>query len=387
MILLFLVPLAATYTAFMLWVARGLTKAQLLSKPKTRQQDVTPVSPVFISVVIAARNEAARIGACLESLAAQTNRNFEVIVADDASDDGTGELILNTTLARTKTVSLQVTRLDTPGGKRAALHAGIAAASGEVIACTDADCVVPPAWIEEITGVFADESVGFVSMPVIYSDANRQPMTPFERAEALDFLSLVGVGAASVFHGRPSICNGANLAYRKAAWQAVGGFADARTESGDDEQVMRKIFRAGKYRVKFHPALAATVYTSPTGNWRAFLSQRTRWASKGAGYGSVSALYFTALVSVFAFNLVMLVSPLWAWLYGQEVVALGAMTLKLAIDFFALRRITLFFGQRHLMRSFAAAELLQLIYVPLTPLLAQLSRLSGGYRWKGRRVL
>ena len=354
------------YVSFVVWILFGLRK---LNAPQKQSPSGVPT----VSVVIAARNEAATIAHCLHALNAQTHTPLEIIIIDDASEDETRTIVQAQPIS-----NLHLLRNDAPIGKKPSLAKGIAIAKGEVIACTDADCLVPPTWLEEIATAFGDTSLGFLSMPVMYHNEK----TLFERCESLDFLALVAIGGALIKLGKPAICNGANIAYRRVLFLQTGGFGKIKLASGDDEAVMRKIFKAG-YKVEFFQSERTVVKTKPVGNLREFFKQRIRWASKGTAYGDVSFLFLLALALIYAFNLALLLSPIWAWLSGLWHIALTAFFIKFGVDYLAIRRITRAFRRTDLLRVFLAAEFLQLLYVALTPLLAELLKLGNGYEWKG----
>ena len=101
----------------------------------------------MISVVIPAYNEEANIVACLESLNRQTipRREYELIVVDGNSKDRTRELAVPLADLVFIQTSAKV------GGAR---NDGIQRARGEIVATTDADCVVPPDWLERILADF-----------------------------------------------------------------------------------------------------------------------------------------------------------------------------------------------------------------------------------------
>lgn len=358
---------ASVYLGFVAWIMSGL-----------RRLDSSAIAPApsanpTISVVIAARNEAQTLGDCLNALAAQTRKPLDIIVIDDASEDETSAVALSSQLP-----DLVVLRNDSPLGKKPSLAKGIEAAKGDIIACTDADCLLPPAWIEEIATAFADSRLGFLSMPVLYDGEK----TLFEQSESLDFLSLVAIGGALIKLGSPAICNGANIAYRRELFFKTGGFGKAKLASGDDEAIMRNVFKAG-YKVEFLASRRAIVRTKPVGAWRDFFKQRVRWASKGTNYGEVSFAFLLALALIYLFNLALFLSPLWIWLDGAWRWALTALTLKIGADWLAIVQMTRRFGRDDLRRAFWAAELLQISYVALAPLFAEALKLGKGYEWKG----
>ncbi len=97
---------------------------------------------VAASVIVPARNAASTLGATLAALAAQrTTAEFEVIVVDDGSTDDTAAIAESSPLA---------VRLVRSGGvgPGPARNAGVAVATGEALAFTDADCVPAPGWLE-----------------------------------------------------------------------------------------------------------------------------------------------------------------------------------------------------------------------------------------------
>lgn len=362
----FLASLLA-YVSFVVWILFGFRS--LMPSTERRRGTSSPT----ISVVIAARNEAQTVAQCLQSLNHQTLAPIELILIDDASEDNTYQVVQAQHFPH-----LRLLRNETPSGKKPSLAKGIAIARGEIIACTDADCLVPSTWLEEIAAAFENHSLGFLSMPVVYQHEKNL----LERCESLDFLSLVAIGGALIQLGKPAICNGANIAYRRKLFFETGGFGKAHLASGDDEAVMRNIFKAG-YAVEFRLSERATVKTAPVGTLSGFLKQRIRWASKGTTYGDVSFTFLLVLILIYFFNLALFFAPIWAWLSGLWQIALAAFLIKFGADYLAIWQMTRTFHRTDLRRVFLAAELLQISYVSLTPLLAELFKLGRGYEWKG----
>ncbi len=96
-----------------------------------------------LSIVIPARNEAENIETLLDGIDAALSAAFdyEVIVVDDASDDGMAAILM-ARLARAP--RLRVLRNDRPGGQSAAVHSGVSAARGAICATLDGDGQNPP---------------------------------------------------------------------------------------------------------------------------------------------------------------------------------------------------------------------------------------------------
>lgn len=120
----------------------------------------TPLTGPRVSCLVAVHNELEVVEACLASMTGQTYVNKEVIVIDDASTDGTGDLLEDLALR----YDFQVIRLRKNVGKKRALGAGMLEATGEIYAFTDSDSTWAPDAIEKVVTVLeGDPRVGAVS--------------------------------------------------------------------------------------------------------------------------------------------------------------------------------------------------------------------------------
>ncbi|MFC7668241.1 glycosyltransferase family 2 protein [Hymenobacter humi] len=167
----------------------------------------------------------------------------------------------------------------------------------------------------------------FISGPVLLTGPN----SFLQLLIGLEFAGLVGVGAACLTRQQPTMCNGANLAYRRTAFEAVGGFADnLHVASGDDEFLLHKIHAAFPGSAYFLADAAAIVRTAAPLTLRALLRQRVRWASKWRHYQSaaprrLALLVLGANVALAAGAGAALVWPgLWPWVLAAWVIKLGA---------------------------------------------------------------
>ncbi len=332
------------------------------------------------SVLIAARNEAANLPQLLRDLAAQTlpASQFEVLIADDHSTDATAALV---TAAAQKT-GFHLRLIELPPaqtGKKAALLTALHAARAPWLVCTDADCRLGPGWLAAYAALLHRQpQANFISGPVLLTG----PDSLFMTLMGLEFAGLVGVGAACLARQAPTMCNGANLAYRRAAFEAVGGFADnAHLASGDDEFLLHKIHATFPGTAYFLTDAAATVRTAAPDTLRALLRQRVRWASKWRHYQSAASrnlalLVLGANVALAAGAVALLKWPgLWPWVAAAWVIKLGA-------DAWFLSPVLGFFGRRKWLWGLLP---LQLLYAPYA-LAVGAAGWRGGYEWKGRVV-
>jgi cellulose synthase/poly-beta-1,6-N-acetylglucosamine synthase-like glycosyltransferase len=132
----------------------------------TRQ---TPLQP-FVSVVIAAHNEATNIERKLKNLFSLNliSNKFEVIVVSDGSTDSTNEILQSQTRSQ-----LRVLFQSKRAGKAVALNRAVQEAKGEIIIFNDTRQIVEPGAIEKMLSNFADPSVGCVSGALIIGDPDR----------------------------------------------------------------------------------------------------------------------------------------------------------------------------------------------------------------------
>ena len=222
-----------------------------------------------VSVVVAARNESRNIEKCIESLSAQNYpaEKYEIIVADDRSDDGTEEILDR---MRGYVKNLRVIHIETvPDGvspKKNALTAAIEIASGEIIAQTDADCSVPSNWLSDLTGLFTEKVGMVIGVAPYYKGPGL--LNSFIRHEYLWNAALL---AASAALGRPSHSCARNLAFRRDIFTEIGGYGDkAGIASGDDTLLMHNI--VSRTNAKIVPMLSSSshVYTQKPRNFPGF---------------------------------------------------------------------------------------------------------------------
>jgi len=257
---------------------------------------------VFFSILIPARNESASIGDCIRSV--YSNRYpsalFEVIVIDDFSEDDTSQQVqvLQKEFPGLRLLSLQ----DFPGSgnaqyKKRAIEVGIGESKGNWIVTTDADSIVPQQWLLLLNNYIQVHQPVFIGAPVIFHSGGSLLST----FQELDFMTMQGITAASVGAGFHSMCNGANLAYKKEVFYSVGGFeGNQHLPTGDDMLLMHKVKKAFPESIGYLFSDQAIVSTRPQMSWKDFLHQRIRWASKADSYGE--PVIFSVLLGVWLVN-------------------------------------------------------------------------------------
>ena len=375
-----LLVLPVVYAVVMVWLRDGwMRNEELANDNSSFLIPHSSLNPQF-SILIAARNEAENLPNLLRDLAAQTlsTARFEVLIADDHSTDATADLV--TAAAQETGFSLRLIRLPvTQTGKKAALLSALRVTRAPWLVCTDADCRLGPGWLAAYATLIAEHpSANFISGPVLLTG----PATFLHTLVGLEFAGLIGVGAACLARQHPTMCNGASLAYRRTAFDAVGGFADnAHIASGDDEFLLHKIHAAFPGTTFFLADAAAITRTAAPPTLRTLLRQRVRWASKWRHYQStaprrLALLVLGANVALAAGVGAGLIWPaLWPWVLAAWVIKLGA-------DAWFLNPVLGFFGQRKWLWGLLP---LQILYAPYA-LAVGAAGWRGGYEWKGRAV-
>ncbi|HUQ96256.1 MAG TPA: glycosyltransferase [Chitinophagaceae bacterium] len=335
-------------------------------------------SSLFVSVIIAARNEEKKLPHLLTALAAQSypHHLFEVILVDDFSTDATAAVAQ--TFSKAHITVIQPAVAANQSSKKKAIDAGVQHAKGPLLLITDADCIPTKNWIETIASFHQKTGAVFIAAPVCFTH-DRSILQLFQ---ALDFLTLQGITAASVAAQFHTMCNGANLAYTKAAFSHVKGFAGIdHIASGDDMLLMHKIWQRYKSGVQYLKSRDAIVTTEPALTWKAFIAQRRRWASKTIHYKDKRV--FFVLLFIYFFNVwffVLLAACFW----NGHIVLLAPCFLffKTAIEWPFVARVAAFYNDKKLMRHFFFLQPLHLFYTVSIGFLSQL----GSYEWKGRKT-
>jgi glycosyltransferase involved in cell wall biosynthesis len=370
--------LMVAYAILIAWYQKAWNQV-----PEFTNSGARPVT--FISVVIAARNEEENIPSLLDSLYEQdySKALYEVIVIDDHSTDGTWRLLQE---AHYKDLLLKPLKLSdqlkpeqrVTSFKKKGIETGIAAAQGKLIVTTDADCRFHPQWLSTIAGYYESTQAKFIAAPVVMKSSH----TLLSVFQSLDFLTLQGITAASVYKRFHSMCNGANLAYEKEAFEAVNGFEHIDgIPTGDDMLLMHKIYRQYPDRVFYLKSKAAIVVTEPAATWNEFFNQRIRWASKADHYDDKRI--FWVLLLVYLLNVCFLITALAAfWKNIWLFFLLLLLAAKILIEFPFVNTVAAFFGRQRLMKYFPFFEPLHIIYTIVAGWLGKF----GGYEWKGRHI-
>ncbi len=336
-------------------------------------------SATQFTVIIPARNEAANIKACVDSILNQDYpaAAFEIIVIDDFSEDDTAFIVhaLSQQYPQLRLLKLadHCKDGDTLAYKKKAIEIAVAQAKGDWILTTDADCIVPPRWLLLYNAYIHQHQPCFVAAPVMFI----KTAGILNQFQVLDFLALQGITAAAVGAGKHSMSNGANLGFEKAAFIAVGGYQGVdHIASGDDMFLMHKMKQTLHKPVGylFHPD--AIVLTAAMDTWKGFIMQRIRWASKARYYDDHSITMVLTLVYFFNLSFICLA------LMGSWSTFLIALAFKTFFELFFLDPVAKFFQLQPELKYFVFYQPIHIVYNIAAGLFGQLKT----YSWKGRKV-
>ncbi|MBW8889021.1 MAG: glycosyltransferase [Fibrobacteres bacterium] len=329
-----------------------------------------------VSVVVPMRNEEANAEATLRALAAQDYAGeWEVICVDDRSGDATGTILREFCALdpRFTAAEIPVGSPSVPSPKKRALAAGFAAAKGEILMTTDADCLARPGWLSSMAARFSP-GIGIVQGPKrIRGDGSL-----LSRYQEHEVFGLVSIEAATFALGRPMIASAPSLAYRRALYEGVGGFQGLEdTVSGDDDLLVRKMQKVPGCKVAYNSDPEACVSTSPAPTWKAMLIQRARWASNGAHYDEKG--FVALLCCIYAFYWWLALGPVLvlaglvpAWLF------LVPAAVKIAFNAVFLSVTSRRLGHAGILRNLLWCEILHVPIILVAVILGHL----GLYRWK-----
>jgi biofilm PGA synthesis N-glycosyltransferase PgaC len=349
-----------SYCAFLVILIRGWHMAALVEIPSVKEQ--------FITVIIPVRNEEKCIKALLNNISLQVYDAFEVIVVDDHSEDQTMEILSGLTISN-------LVLLKNSGiGKKQAINTAIACAKGSIIVTTDGDCSVQPQWLKSINSLFSDNRIAMVLGGVAI-----QSHDFFSRLQGIEMASLVGTAASTVSLGYPTMCNGANLAFKKQAFEKVLGYADnLHIPSGDDEFLLHKINRQFPGGVKFLYNEHAVVRTRSQLTVADFLQQRLRWAAKWRF--NTSRVAKVLAVFILSVQLSFLVSGV-ALFVSFQFLLLALLLAKILLEAFYLWKVCNFLKVRWAWLTFLVLQVAYPFYVVMIGITSNFMT----YTWKGRK--
>ncbi len=235
------------------------------------------------SVLVPFRNESGRIGSLLDSLQSldYPTENFEIIFINDHSTDNTVSKLEG--CIRPGMNWRVIHAPSGAGGKKRALQLGVDSAQFDHIVTTDADCSIGKEWLNAYNQYYRTGEVVFVSAPLALQF---DPGSFTGVLQHFEQTALTAMGAVSMSLNKPTMCNGANLSFKKAAFQQVDGYrGNDHIPTGDDQFLLAKMNTEFPGKTGFLKSRDAVVTTPAIAGWSPMIEQRIRWASKWRATG------------------------------------------------------------------------------------------------------
>jgi chlorobactene glucosyltransferase len=247
----------------MFWRARG--SPSLADEPSDVPAEVGLNAPL-VSVIVPARNEAHNIERCVRSILRSRWPRVEVIVVDDRSEDGTGDIVraIASEDARVRVIE-GVPVPDGWFGKQWACAQGASQAGGTTLIFTDADTVHAPALIPRTMRAMRARALDFLTV------GGFQELGSFwERVVMPQVFYMIATrygGAGEVNRARRSrdkIANGQYLCFTRAAYDALGGHGSVRGKAAEDLALAQLVHERGmRGEIAMGPdSLSTRMYTS-----------------------------------------------------------------------------------------------------------------------------
>jgi len=316
-----------------------------------------------VSVIATVLNEGASIKQLLDSLVAQNRQPDEVVIVDGGSTDDTRSII------ESYRPKLPLRLICSPGANISqGRNMAIAAATGPIIASTDAGVVLDPDWLAELVKYFASPAPS----QVVSGFFVPRTETAFEAAMGATVLPLL-----SDINPQTFLPSSRSIAFTKQAWQAVKGYPEWLDFCED----LIFDFNLKAYYAPFAFASKAIVYFKPRGNLSAFFKQYYQYA-RGDGKADLwrkrhAIRYLTYLAALPLFILLtLLVSPWWG--------VLGAFGGGLGLLYTPYRRLVAGWGKLTFRQKLEAV--FWTLVIRLTGDVAKMVGYPIGWRWRLRHL-
>lgn len=202
---------------------------------------------MFLSIIVPFHNAECVIGRCAASLVHQSypREGYELIFVDSGSDDGASRMLRNSypsiTVLHVAARNAYVAR-----------NEGLRVAKGELVAFTDADCVVSKEWVEQIISTFLAEG-GDLAMGKVSPPAASPLLSLIHDYESEVIDAMIASGPGSVAFGYTN-----NMAVRADFFRRFGMFDEVRKRGGDTEFVMRCISSCPEIQIRYTGKMEVT---------------------------------------------------------------------------------------------------------------------------------
>jgi cellulose synthase/poly-beta-1,6-N-acetylglucosamine synthase-like glycosyltransferase len=262
-----------------------------------------------VTVLVACRDEAENLPSCLKALDGllYPSEKLQFILGNDSSSDRTQALLGDWVGTRPNAILVEVAEALYPhtNGKANALHQMALQATGDLLLFTDADCLVPPSWVQQMAEAFSNTQAAYLTgVTTVGGDS------VWDSFQRLDWLMTLGIIKILTDIGSAVTSMGNNMGIRASAYNHVGGFAGIGFSLTEDLRMAQALNNSG-YKGEQLFSKGNLIITKGQPDLKALLSQRKRWM---AGAMSLNlfwkammlfqVLFYPAILILIAQNLV-----------------------------------------------------------------------------------
>jgi len=286
---------------------------------------------------------------------------LEIIIVNDFSTDGSKEILDSFQKAHLSVKVLHLKEKKKRPGKAGALLEGIEKSSGEIILVTDADCQVPQSWIQTVLSMF-DEQTGLSGGFTFIGSGSSKTSDWWTASQTLELMFLQAVAFVYAKLNRPVSWLGNNLAFRRSAYDEVGGFENLDETLVEDYALINAIRQQKSWKARFCLDTSAVVKSQPVGNLKSLYNQRKRWASdrKNVPLDGLAVMILNYITRSF-----LLISIFFAPIYIVVILFL----ILFVFDFLFLTRIANIFKRRKLLKYIVGFEFVTVLSTLIFPFL------------------
>uniref|UniRef100_A0A7C4JQZ3 Glycosyltransferase n=1 Tax=Thermodesulfobacterium geofontis TaxID=1295609 RepID=A0A7C4JQZ3_9BACT len=302
-----------------------------------------------VSLVTTVLNERDNIEEFMRSVISQKKKPDEFIIVDGGSTDGTYEILKRYSKKYKWIKVIQVKGASIGRGRNIAIESS----KNEIIACTDAGCILDKNWLDEITKPFKIKNVDVVVG--IYR--------PYCRNDFEYFQGLLVVKDPEKIFGVPSRMSIRSIAFKKECWKKVGKLPESY--GGDDTLFNIKLKDLG---CRFYFARRAVVYWRMRKNLCSFAKQFYRYAKGDAHHGNILRIkrILCSFILVNIFILLLCILVIFKKLYALYTI------ISMSFIFILLYGVYFFIKTR---------KIFAIIWVPMLFLVKNISYFLG--LWRG----
>lgn len=247
-----------------------------------------------LSILIPFKNEANRIRDLISSFnhsILSENQKIQIIFIDDHSSDETERII-----EQELKLHFEVLRLNENNGKKNALDLGINHAEFEEILTLDADVSFSDSYLSEINKL---QTADLTILPVQMEGKNL-----IENLGTFEFNWLRVFTFSTLASNHPTLCNGANLIFKKSAYMKVKSDRDDFHISSGDDVFLLEAMRNNNLKINGTANAKVSVNTSAPSSLKDLLIQRKRWISKMGNNISISMIIGALFMILVQFGLI-----------------------------------------------------------------------------------